>query len=98
MKAIRIPSITRNTSFEIEVNGQMVLAYEGESLATVLMAAGIRSFEVHAHPHSPSRLFCGMGTCQQCLVTIDDLPNCQACQTLALPGMKVETHHDPQNL
>jgi len=94
MKAIRIPGITRGTSFEIDVDGQKVLAYEGESLATVLMAAGIRAFEHHAHPHASSRLFCGMGTCQQCLVTIDDLPNCQACQILARPDMKVETTHD----
>jgi sarcosine oxidase subunit alpha len=94
MKATRIPGITRGAPFEIEVDGQKVLAYEGESLATALMAAGIRSFEYHAHPHAPSRLFCGMGTCQQCLVTIDNLPNCQACQTLVRPGMKVETTYD----
>ena len=93
MTAISIPDITRGTSFEIEVDGRRVLAYEGESLATVLMAAGIRAFEHHT-PHAPSRLFCGMGTCLQCLVTIDDLPNCQACQTFARPGMKVETTHD----
>ena len=94
MRAIRIPDITRGTSFEIEVDGQKVLAYEGESLATVLMATGILAFEHHAHPHAPSRLFCGMGTCQQCLVTIDNLPNCQACQIFVRPGMKVETTHD----
>ena len=94
MKATRISNIARGTSFEIEVDSQKVLAYEGESLATVLMAAGIRTFEHHAAPHAPSRLFCGMGTCQQCLVTIDNLPNCQACQTFVRPGMKVETTHD----
>jgi predicted molibdopterin-dependent oxidoreductase YjgC len=93
MKATRIHDITRGTSFEIEVDDQKVTAYEGESIATVLMAAGIRAFEHHATPHAPSRLFCGMGTCQQCLVTIDDLPNCQACQTFVRPGMKVKTTH-----
>ena len=94
MKATRIPDIARGTSFEIEVDGQKLLAYEGESLSTVLMAAGIRALEHHTAPHAPSRLFCGMGTCQQCLVTIDDLPNCQACQTFVRPGMKVDTTHD----
>jgi len=94
MIAIRMPNIDRGTAFEIEVDGQKILAYEGENLSTVLMAAGIRAFEFHAHPHAPSRLFCGMGTCQQCLVTVDNLPNCKACQTLVRPGMKVETTHD----
>jgi predicted molibdopterin-dependent oxidoreductase YjgC len=94
MTAIRLPNIIRGAPFEIEVDGQRVLAYEGESLATVLMAAGVRAFASHAGPHAPSRLFCGMGTCQQCLVTINDMPNCQACRTIAQPGMKVETVHD----
>jgi len=94
MSALRLPTIIRGPSFEIEVDGQRVLAYEGESLATVLIAAGVRAFAIHAEPHVPSRLFCGMGTCQQCLVTIDDLPNCQACRIIAQPGMKVETTHD----
>lgn len=89
--AQRIPNIQRGTPFEIEVDGSKVMAYEGETLATVLLAAGIHAFESHAKPYSPSRLFCGMGTCQQCLVTIDGLPNCQACQIFAQPGMKVVT-------
>lgn len=94
MTASRLPNIGRGVSFEIEVDGQKVLAYEGESLATVLMTAGIRAFAFHPEPHAPSRLFCGMGTCQQCLVTIDNMPNCQACRTIVQPGMKVETAHD----
>ncbi|MFZ5822210.1 MAG: (2Fe-2S)-binding protein [Chloroflexota bacterium] len=94
MKAIRLFTTQRGSSFEIEVDGQSVLAYEGESLATVLMAAGFRAFTAHNEPYAPNRLYCGMGTCQQCLVTVDSLPNCQACRTLARPGMKVETSHE----
>lgn len=87
----RLLNTNRGALFEIEVDGRRVAAFEGETLATVLMAAGIRSFAVHPKPHPPSRLFCGMGTCQQCLVTINDLPNCQACRVLARPNMKVVT-------
>jgi D-hydroxyproline dehydrogenase subunit gamma len=91
MNAIRLPEITRGTPFEIEIDGQTVTAYEGETLATAMLAAGKRAFATHAEPHLSSRLFCGMGTCYQCLVTIDGQPNYQACRTLARPGMKVET-------
>jgi hypothetical protein len=31
-----------------------------------------------------------MGVCFDCLVTIDDQPNQQACMTLVRPGMRVE--------
>jgi predicted molibdopterin-dependent oxidoreductase YjgC len=87
----RLPNTNRGVSFNIEVDGRELMAYEGETVASVLMAAGIQAFASHAEPYAPSRLFCGMGTCQQCLVTIDDLPNCQACRILACPGMKVVT-------
>ncbi len=91
MKAIRLANSRRGASFEIEVDGQKVIAYEGESLATVMLAAGLRVFSTHAEPYAPSRLYCGMGACQQCLVKVDNRPNCLACRTLARPGMKVET-------
>jgi len=89
--AHRLSNIPRGASFEIEVDDHKVMAHKGETVATVLMAAGVKTFASHAEPYAPSRLFCGMGTCQQCLVTIDDLPNCQACRVLARPGMKVVT-------
>jgi predicted molibdopterin-dependent oxidoreductase YjgC len=92
--ARHLPNTKRGISFNIEVDGQKVIAYEGETVATVLLAAGVRVFASHTEPYAPSRLFCGMGTCQQCLVTIDDLPNCQACRVLARPGMKVITVDD----
>jgi D-hydroxyproline dehydrogenase subunit gamma len=92
MKAIRLTGIARGLPFEIEVDGKVITAYEGETLATVLLAAGVGAFAAHVAPHPSNRLFCGMGTCYQCLVTIDGQPNYQACRTLAIPGMKVETH------
>ncbi len=92
MNAVRLPGISRGIPFEIEVDGQAVTAYEGETLATVLLAAGNQAFASHIDPHPSSRLFCGMGVCFQCLVTIDGQPSCQACRTIARPGMKVETH------
>jgi predicted molibdopterin-dependent oxidoreductase YjgC len=89
--AQRILNNRQGNPFNIEVDGHNITAHEGETVATVLLAAGLQSFASHAEPYAPSRLFCGMGTCQQCLVTIDNLPNCQACRVLVRPGMKVTT-------
>jgi len=91
MSAIRIPKSRQDKSFDIEVDGIKVLAYEGETVATALQCAGIKVFFKQEGSLPPNRLFCGMGTCRQCLVTIDDQVNCLACQTLAYPGMKVRT-------
>ncbi len=91
MDDLRLPQIKRETAFEIEVDGKMLRAHAGETVATVLWAAGVRKLAAQPQPFPPSRLFCGMGSCRQCLVTINGQPNCRACQTFAQPGMKVDT-------
>ena len=92
MKSIRLPKYERGNPFEIEVDGHKFPAYEGETVATTLLAAGIQNFH-HAPDQGsePSRLYCGMGVCLQCLVTVNGVLSCRACQLLVQPGMKVET-------
>lgn len=92
MRSHRLARIKRGQPFEIEVDGQTIQAYPGETVATAMMAAGFRSLFKDEYGHAPSRVYCNMGICQQCLVTVNQQPNCQACKTMAEPGMKVETH------
>jgi predicted molibdopterin-dependent oxidoreductase YjgC len=89
--ANRLPNIERGSSFSITINGESYLAYPGESVAAVLMVSGIRSFSQKDDGETNNRLFCGMGVCHQCLVTIDGVMNLRACMTEGQPGMKVET-------
>jgi len=90
----RIPHAARRTAFTIEVDGEPLPAYEGETLAAVLWAAGRRCFHRAAEDGPPRSVFCGMGSCFNCLVTVDGEPNVRACMTLARPGMKVELCSD----
>jgi|DewCreStandDraft_2_1066082.scaffolds.fasta_scaffold18876_2 predicted molibdopterin-dependent oxidoreductase YjgC len=92
MIAIRIAQARADKEpFEIEVDGKKVPAYAGETVSTALQAAGIQIFFRQENSYPPSKLFCGMGTCRQCLIMIDDQISCLACQTLVYPGMKVRT-------
>jgi sarcosine oxidase subunit alpha len=53
-------------------DGQPVPAWEGESLSTALIAAGI--WELRRSPSdTPRGPFCLMGICQECVVEIDGL-------------------------
>lgn len=54
----------------IEVNDVAVTAYEGESLATALLAAGVTTLsrDGSGRPHS---LYCNMGICFDCMVLIE---------------------------
>lgn len=82
--------VTRGQPFLIQVNGQMVTAYPGETIASVLLAAGWHKFRHTALSGEPRGLFCGMGLCFDCLVTVNGKPNIRACITYAQPGDQVE--------
>ena len=74
--------------FTIEVNGEAVAAYGGQTVAAALITAGH-----HVFGQTPSGarrgLFCGMGVCFDCLVTVDGLADQRACVTPVRPGMQV---------
>jgi aerobic-type carbon monoxide dehydrogenase small subunit (CoxS/CutS family) len=82
--------IRRGPSFEITIDGESVMAYPGETIATVLLCAGKRRFRATAESGEPRGLYCGMGICFDCLVTLDGRPNVRACVTLAEAGVQVE--------
>ena len=75
----------------VSVNGRAVVARAGESAAAVLLAAGIRTFRRTAKRGEPRGVFCGMGICYECLVTVNGVPNVRACVTPVAPGMTIET-------
>jgi predicted molibdopterin-dependent oxidoreductase YjgC len=76
--------------FAIHVDGRLVNAEPGQSVAAALLAAGIFTFRLTAGGR-PRGIFCGMGVCFDCLVTIDGLADQRACITPVAPGMRIET-------
>ncbi len=83
--------VKRGQPFEIEVDGEKITAYEGETIGAVLLAADRRTLRYTHKLAQPRGLYCGIGLCQECRMVIDGIPNTQACQTLAAPGCRVET-------
>ena len=83
--------VQRGRRFEIEVDGEKLTAYEGETIAAVLLAAGKRTFRTTPVRNQPRGVYCGIGLCYECMMTIDGVPNTRACQTPASPGCRVET-------
>lgn len=65
----------------------------GQSVGAALVAAGILAWRTTRHAGAPRGLFCGIGVCFDCLVTIDGHPNERACLVRARPGMAVTTQH-----
>lgn len=93
----RIPAgVDRGKQFEIEVDGRQVVAYEGETIAAALLASGIHTFRHTAKHEAPRGIFCGMGICFDCVMTVNGVPNVRTCVTQVEPGMKVETRRESQ--
>ncbi len=76
--------------FGLTFDGRPVSARPGQSLAAALTDAGQRKLRQTASGASRG-MFCGIGVCQDCLVTVDGVPNRRSCMTLAEPGQRVQT-------
>jgi len=91
MISSRLPRPSGSATLAVIVDGEPVPAYPGETVATVLLALGRPTFRHTDHLHAPHGLFCGMGVCFDCLVTVDGQANVRACMTPVQAGMVVET-------
>jgi predicted molibdopterin-dependent oxidoreductase YjgC len=91
LQAVRLPRAGGSAPLAVTVDGEAVQAYLGETVATVLLALGRPTFRHTDRQHAPRGLFCGMGICFDCLVTIDGQPNVRACVTPVQAGMVIET-------
>lgn len=83
---------------DIIVDGAVVAARHGDTVAAALLAAGLsccRTTPVSGAPRGP---FCMMGVCFDCLVTIDGRASQQACLVAVAPGMRVDTQHGARAL
>lgn len=82
--------ISRGAGFDVEIDGQTVTAYHGETIATVLIASGYRLVRHSSITGEPRGLNCGMGLCYECLVTVNGKANLRACVTPISPGDCIE--------
>ncbi|HWR40246.1 MAG TPA: (2Fe-2S)-binding protein [Patescibacteria group bacterium] len=72
-------------------NSKELEGYEGEPIVAALHAAGIRTLQ-HSHElHRPRGLFCAIGNCSSCLMTVNGSPNVRVCVEPLREGMAVES-------
>lgn len=76
---------------EITVDGKKLTARSGEMIAAVLMANGIMIHRHTAKNHEARGIFCGIGQCTDCVMTVNGKPNVRTCITPVEAGMVVET-------
>jgi predicted molibdopterin-dependent oxidoreductase YjgC len=76
---------------EITCDGQKITAREGETIAAALIASGKKVFRYSVKKKEPRSLFCAIGLCTDCVMTVNNKPNVRTCITLVEEGMEIKT-------
>jgi predicted molibdopterin-dependent oxidoreductase YjgC len=75
----------------VTFDGRELPVEAGQTVAAVLLAAGVRSWRTTRFAGRPRGLFCGIGVCFDCLVTVNGRSSQRACLTAATPGDVITT-------
>jgi len=78
-------------AYVVTVDGHETDALPGQTVAAVLWSAGITSWRSTRGSGVLRGVFCGIGVCFDCLVTVNDRPNQRACLVPAQPGDAIST-------
>lgn len=82
---------TLKSAVELTVDGRVVTAAPSETVAALLLSLGIDKFQSNKSSGDSRGPYCMMGVCFECLVTVDDVRDVQACMQTVRAGMRVKT-------
>ena len=83
-------AVERGRCVRLLVDGDGVEAFEGESVAAALLAAGRRGLRTTPRRGDPRGMYCGIGLCFECVMTVDG-SRVRTCLTAVRDGMRVGT-------
>lgn len=87
------PDLSPDTAetVHISVDGECLAVPTAASLAAVLAQRGIDGLRMSRPGGALRGVFCGMGACYECAVTVAGVVGVRACLTPVAAGMRVET-------
>jgi sarcosine oxidase subunit alpha len=86
--------IDRDREVTFTYQGKPVRAFEGDTIGSALFASGQRIFSRSFKYHRPRGLLCCSGSCPNCMMTVDGVPNVRVCAEPVREGATV----GPQNV
>lgn len=72
-------------------NQKVFEGFEGETIAAALLANGVRTLRLQEESGSPRGIYCNIGHCYECRVTVDGKIGVRACLTAIHEGMDVRS-------
>ncbi|GGB42280.1 (2Fe-2S)-binding protein [Virgibacillus dakarensis] len=83
--------IEEKNSVTFTFNNETYQGLENESIAAALLANGIRTLRHHEESGAPRGIYCNIGHCFECRVTVNGQQGVRACLTPLKEGMVVES-------
>jgi aerobic-type carbon monoxide dehydrogenase small subunit (CoxS/CutS family) len=80
-----------SNQIEFTYNGKTFTAEVGQSIAAALIAADKRELRKTRFGDEPRSIFCGIGICFDCVVTVDGIAQQRSCLVEVKSGMKIES-------
>ncbi|HEX4790436.1 MAG TPA: (2Fe-2S)-binding protein [Actinospica sp.] len=77
--------------FQVTFDGVPLDVLPGQTIAAALWSVGIHAWRETRVSRRPRGVFCGIGVCFDCLVTVNGVPNQRACLLPAEPGDAITT-------
>ncbi len=90
----RATGVESGRAIVVHVDDREVVGASGQTIAGVIIAAGDLALRRTSRVGAPRGIFCGIGVCFDCLVTVNGLRDVRACQRRAHDGDIVATQHD----
>ncbi|MFC4465360.1 (2Fe-2S)-binding protein [Streptomyces xiangluensis] len=79
------------SAFTVTFDDRAIAVLPGQTIAAALWAAGITSWRTTRGSGEPRGVFCGIGVCFDCLVTVNGRANQRACLVRAETGDVIRT-------
>ncbi|MFF4486145.1 (2Fe-2S)-binding protein [Streptomyces sp. NPDC001544] len=91
MNPLELARARPGTAFIVSFDGRAIEALPGQTVAAALWTAGVTAWRTTRREGRPRGVFCGIGVCFDCLVTVNGRPNQRACLLPARPGDVIVT-------
>lgn len=83
--------LEKRKEITIYFNGESYNGYEGDTVASLLMANGIYSLRLHEESGEGRGVYCNIGHCYECRVKLAGKSVVRACLTPVNDGMEVHS-------
>lgn len=81
-----------------QFDGKPFFAMPGDTVASALLANGVRRLRVHEGSGTPRGFYCNIGHCMECRVTVNGRSNQRACLTIVEKDMVIESGKQLPNI